>query len=211
MDIAARLKRLRKEKGLTQADLAELANTTQQTIQRIESRQSKGKRVVEQVAKALEVSPSWLLFGEKKDVPSKISSPQFRQIPVLSWISAGNGISTEHYDINDISEYVSVPMCLCGPKSYALIIKGDSMECNSPGKKSFLTGEKIVIDPEKMPYSSCFVVALINSQSEAVFKQYFEDGPKHYLKPLNPDYPIVEMTEEMRIIGVVVAHIDYLK
>ena len=60
-----RLRCIRREKGLTQSQLASLANTNQSVIQKIENNRSLRPRKINEIAAALEVSPSWLMFGDE--------------------------------------------------------------------------------------------------------------------------------------------------
>ena len=61
--LAGRLRNRRKEFGLTQVQLAEMVGTSQAVIQKIENGKSLRPRILEELAAALEVSPSWLMFG----------------------------------------------------------------------------------------------------------------------------------------------------
>ncbi|MBY6104880.1 helix-turn-helix transcriptional regulator [Ferrimonas balearica] len=60
MAIANRLRDRRLELGLTQTELADIAGTTQQSIQSIESGNIRRPRNLIEIAKALGVSPEWL-------------------------------------------------------------------------------------------------------------------------------------------------------
>lgn len=61
--LAGRLRTRRKEFGWTQVRLAEEVGTSQAVIQKIENGKSLRPRILEQLAEALDVSPSWLMFG----------------------------------------------------------------------------------------------------------------------------------------------------
>ena len=61
--LAGRLRSRRKEFGWTQVQLAETVGTSQAVIQKIENGKSLRPRILEELAGALEVSPSWLMFG----------------------------------------------------------------------------------------------------------------------------------------------------
>jgi transcriptional regulator with XRE-family HTH domain len=54
----------RREKGWTQEQLAAVAGTNQAVIQKIENGRSLRPRRINEIAAALEVSPSWLMFGD---------------------------------------------------------------------------------------------------------------------------------------------------
>lgn len=61
--LAGRLRKRRREFGWTQVQLAEEVGTSQAVIQKIENGKSLRPRILEDLAKALDVSPSWLMFG----------------------------------------------------------------------------------------------------------------------------------------------------
>jgi transcriptional regulator with XRE-family HTH domain len=53
----------RVQKGLSQAQLASKVGATQSVIQKIEAGKSQRPRKLERIARALDVSPVWLMFG----------------------------------------------------------------------------------------------------------------------------------------------------
>ncbi|OON35635.1 transcriptional regulator [Izhakiella australiensis] len=61
--LSDRLKQKRAELNLTQAQLAELSGTKQQTIQQVESGLTKRPRFLVELAIALKCDPHWLLYG----------------------------------------------------------------------------------------------------------------------------------------------------
>ncbi|KFD04289.1 helix-turn-helix domain-containing protein [Raoultella planticola] len=63
--LSDRVKKRRSELNLTQAGLAEISGTKQQTIQQVESGLTKRPRKLIELATALQCEPSWLLFGEQ--------------------------------------------------------------------------------------------------------------------------------------------------
>lgn len=90
-----------------------------------------------------------------------------------------------------------------GPDAFALRVVGDSMV--NPGEgPSFPEGSLIVVDPHKPPVNGNCVVVGLREGEKPVLKQLVIDGPRRYLKPLNPRYPVLEMSADSRIYGVVV-------
>ena len=53
-----------------------------------------------------------------------------------------------------------------------------------------------------------FVIAKINSDNKAVFKQLVSDGSRYYLKSLNQQYPTI--TDEFEVIGRLISSIKEL-
>ena len=61
--LGGRLRMRRKELGWTQTELANMVGTSQAVIQKIENGKSLRPRILEEIAEALGVRPSWLMFG----------------------------------------------------------------------------------------------------------------------------------------------------
>jgi len=67
ISLGERLRCRRREKRWTQDQLASQAGTNQAVIQKIENGRSLRPRKINEIASALGVTPSWLMFGEKPD------------------------------------------------------------------------------------------------------------------------------------------------
>ena len=63
-NVGSRLRMVRREKDLKQAELGGLVGTSQGSIQKIENGKSFRPRMIMELAEALDVSPAWLQFGE---------------------------------------------------------------------------------------------------------------------------------------------------
>ncbi|MBK5143365.1 helix-turn-helix transcriptional regulator [Budviciaceae bacterium BWR-B9] len=63
--LAERVAKRREQLGLSQKTLAEKIQVSQQSINKIESGQTRSPRNLDKLAEALDVSPQWLLFGDE--------------------------------------------------------------------------------------------------------------------------------------------------
>lgn len=125
-------------------------------------------------------------------------------IPVISWVQAGQFCSApDLFHPGDAEDWIPA-LRKFGAHTYALKVVGDSMVSPHPGQKSYPDGCFIFVDPEKQVTNGCRVVVRIHDQGSATFKVYSEDAGKRFLKPINPQYPTIEMTEDMAICGVIV-------
>lgn len=125
------------------------------------------------------------------------------RVPLISWVQAGAFCqSVDLFEPGDAERWLLTTQNL-GPHAYALRVKGDSMVNPIPGGHSYPEGVIIFIDPDTVVTNGCRVIARIPDADEATFKVYSEDAGKKWLKPLNPQYPMIEMTDEMMICGVV--------
>jgi len=133
----------------------------------------------------------------ERGIPSKV--------PLISWVRAGiwSGISGIFYP-GVADEWITV-VSPVGENSFALRVHGDSM---SP---EFNPGDIIVVDPDKPAENGNYVVVKIETDSQngkATFKQFVQDADRVYLKPLNTQYPVMDMTGvKFKIVGKVVQKI----
>ncbi|EIU7558826.1 XRE family transcriptional regulator [Providencia rettgeri] len=134
---------------------------------------------------------------------SPYKQPELKyRYPKINWVQAGAfarcGDDYNQFEIENWYDSIKY----AGEKGYWLEVKGDSM--SSPIGVTFPEGMIILVNPEKDPYTNGYVVAEIENTHEATFKKLISEMGKNYLKPLNPSYPLIELTDDINIIGVVV-------
>lgn len=128
-----------------------------------------------------------------------------RYVPIVSWVQAGNWSESPC-----IAEHDQETTFVTGkvPKDcFALRVSGDSMT-NCEGAHTFPDGCLILVDPSKVANAKDFVVAVNESTQEATFKQLIEDCGRMYFKPLNTQYPVMSVTGDTAIKGVVFRKIE---
>ncbi len=89
-----------------------------------------------------------------------------------------------------------------GGEAFWLQVAGDAM--TAPSGPSIADGMMILVDPALAAEPGQLVVAQWAGSSQATFRKLFEESGQRYLVPLNPTYPKALLTDECRIIGVVV-------
>jgi SOS-response transcriptional repressor LexA len=195
--LAFRVRFARKERGLTQVRLAELAGIEQSDLSKIETGKIQRPTFLLQLAKALRCDPFWLDTGMGEPFGNTSPAPQIKGVvPLLSSVQAGS--YKEHIDNIHAGDGgmelipTSVPI---NPHTFALRVAGDSME------PEFTEGMILIVEPEMDPHPGDYVIAK-NGGDETTFKQLIKDGSDWYLKPLNPRYPLKPLGEAS-IIGVV--------
>lgn len=122
----------------------------------------------------------------------------YSEVPLLTWQEAVTW--DENKPTSKPSQYIITHLKVSS-HSFALRVEGDGME--STTGVSFPNRSIILVDPEERVVNGTFVVAKQSANSQLMFKQLIIDGSKRYLKPLNPRYPLVEITPQVRIAGVV--------
>lgn len=194
-----------KELGLTQSKLAELAGTTQVTINRLLSGKIKKTTKIIEIAKALKCDPDWLLNGQYSAVSIKEPSnfeagPELQgAYPVISWVQAGDW--SQIHEINRLeADHYPCPV-KCSKNTFILKVSGMSM---SP---LFAEGELIFVDPDVNATSGKYVIARLDDENEATFKQLIIESGHKFLKASNPDWPvkIQPINGNCTIVGVVIS------
>ena len=204
MEFGDILKQLRKERGLSQDELAALLGTTKQVISRYETKQRVPRlSVVAEFARKLGL-PLSALSGEEPSVPSgAIGIGGRRRVPVLGAAACGEPI----YSPADSGEYVSVEDDL--PCDFALIAQGDSMTGDRifSGDVVFIRSQDTVRDGE---------IAAVAVDNEITLKRVRRlrsgDGSVVFtqLLPSNPSYSPIDIGGEdetrcVKILGKAVA------
>lgn len=164
----------------------------------------------ERICRELNINLKWLLYGRGPMRPSD-SRPQTTiaedgvtygpnlscRVPLISWTTAGHwGEVVDNFNPGDAEEWVPSPANV-GDQSFALRIRGDSME------PTISDGDVVIVDPDADAEHNKIVIVRQNGDSEATCKRLICDGSKTYLRPDNPRYPVMEMREDAVIVGVV--------
>ncbi|SFO10612.1 LexA family protein [Xenorhabdus japonica] len=217
---AARLKKLfeskKKQLGISQETLAEEIDKTQSAIshylnginalnlematyfaQKLKVRIADFSSSLDEQARKLVT----VLYGDRATFASQI--PYRKQYPLLDWINAGNWCEdfTPKYQTNRIVKIYETSV-KCSQRAFWLEVKGDSMV--SPNGLSIPQGMIILVDPEVKPVPNNLVVAKLDGEKELTFKQLITEGYDTFLKPLNPQYNMISLSNHVNIVGVVV-------
>jgi len=137
------------------------------------------------------------------DIGSGAPSIEILPVPVIAWASAGPVSDSGEPASPELAEdWLFTPSHKTGPRSFALRVLGDSMGSPYPSGPTYPHGTIIIVDPDRIATVGSRVIARRPGE-EVTFKVYTEDGGRRLLKPLNPQYAIVEMTADYRICGVV--------
>lgn len=177
---ADEIRRRREDMGLSQARVAELANTTQQTVDRVESGVTKHSRALGRILQVLGLDPPRLTV-----VPTEIlqRAPAGLQgeLPIYASAQGGPGEMIITYDPID---YVARPDPLATVKDgYAMYVVGDSM---SP---AYEQGDLALVNPH-LPFRNgddVLVFREIGADVAAILKRLVRAGANEWtLEQFNP-------------------------
>lgn len=128
---------------------------------------------------------------------------RFGKVPLISWVQAGAWCEAiSNFEPYHADTWLSCPVPISA-SGYALKVRGDSMTNPGPGR-SYPAGCIIFVDPEIEANAGDRVIATLPRTNEATFKVLVEDAGRQFLRPINPQYPIIDITEETHICGKVV-------
>ncbi len=200
MSIAERVKARRKELGLTQYQLADLVGIAQTAIQRLEKGDTKNPRDIESLATALQCTPEFLRFGISDNKNSNIApGPTLKAaVPLISWVQAGAWSDITEIKAYDAERYLCPVKC--SDLTFALKVQGVSME------PKFFDGDLIFVDPEAECIHGSYVVARLDDDNQATFKQLIIESGHKFLKAANPNWPeqLIPINGNCTLVGKVV-------
>lgn len=165
-----------------------------------------GDRFAAQVETVFTKPSGWMDFEhpgiqEESGVYQAGGRRTFSEVPLLNWQEAAIWQDQASSATKKTPLQYLVVHGQFSQHSFALRVEGDSME--APSGISFPNRSLIVIDPEERATNGSYVLGKPNATSQVVFKQLIIDGNRRYLKPLNPRYPLMEITPQAIISGVV--------
>ncbi|WP_200995334.1 LexA family protein [Pseudomonas cichorii] len=139
--------------------------------------------------------------SENQNVAPTVQPLRFYRYPVISWVEAGGwSEAVEPYpagysDTFELSDYKAKG------RAFWLMVRGDSMTATAG--QSIPEGMLILVDTGLEPTPGKLVIAKLPESNEATFKKLVEDAGRYFLKPLNPAYPTIPITEDCKLIGVI--------
>ncbi|RLV61752.1 LexA family transcriptional regulator [Parashewanella curva] len=190
--------------GMSQGRLARKVGIRQQSVYQLCSGKTLASKYTPHLAKALGIKVQWLVHGEgdmyDENVSSDLVAP--KEIPVINWKQAARWPElVDTFSLTDTDEWMRVSKPAFND-CFVLRVSGDSMDGNSP-KPSIQEGTLIIVQPCSEASSGQMVIAVLPNHERAIFRQYVTEADQGYLKPLNTQYPIIEINNECKIIGIV--------
>lgn len=164
----------------------------------------------------LNVRPEWLQFGipprstvsglkhadEVDGHHISLPATRGRQVPLIAWTEVRAWCRAEHFDQGIKLTGMLCPLTI-SQKGFAVKVSGDSMTSYGPGK-TYPSGSVIFVDPSLRAEPGDRVIAEIPHTEEVTFKIYTEDGGRRYLRAINPQYPLIDITNSAKILGKVI-------
>lgn len=204
MTQGTRLRKAREQAGYSQQQLAEKIGMAQQALHKIEADITKNPRNMHVIESVLGLPPGYLKYGEQKS----ISTPQpiVARCPLLNWKEAKEWPKNKQKVSNETESLAQ--KIILGAESYALKITDNAML--SEKETTYRVGSYIIVDPTIEYKPSNFVIAIEDDSEEVIFRQYVKSGKQERLFAFNREFRATIVNEKVKILGVVVAHLDVL-
>lgn len=207
MTLAQRIKQLRKEKGITQEQLAQVIGMERSTVGKYETGTMPCPDILSTMADYFNVSIEYLI-GKSDYRYTKDPNLQKQvgvKIPVLGDVAAGVPITAiENIDYDDPDAWEEIPADMADSGEYfALRLKGDSME------PRMLDGDVVIVHEQSDVNSGDTAIVRVNGD-DATCKKIKKTSQGMMLIPLNPEYEPMFFTHKeiqsvpVEIIGKVV-------
>jgi len=199
-----RLKKLRKEKKLTQEELANMLNVGVSTISMYETGKSTpNDEIKKKLADIFDVSIDYLIGRsdirkpDAYNVLDAIPVGKLLQIPVIGTVKAGEGGIA--YEELLGYEYIDADMVKDCENCFFLRVKGDSME------PLIMEGDLALVRRQPDVPSNSLAVVIINGE-EGMIKKLVKKEDTIVLQSLNPKYePIIIKNDDFNIVGQVIS------
>ena len=196
------LRQCRKQKHMSQAELASLLGVTQQAVGKWESgKSSPDPTTVAKLAEILDTTADYLLglfdpADEGQTEERFFGSYVYSLIPVIGTVKAGYGALAFEEDYG--REYARVK----DPSNYFyLVVRGDSMEPRIHDGDLALVHKQDTLENGDLG-------VLIYGEGEGTLKRYVRRGNAVVLQPFNPDYEELvlrgEELEQLHVVGKVI-------
>lgn len=195
----------RKEKNLSQKEVADKIGVTQAIIQKIEVNQVKQPKCLLALAKLYDTTPEYLMCGQSfADVDHR---SVYKKIPILEWNEAARWCEPSSNNISS-QEKKFIENFIDGEKSNYFALKID----NPDFSKSFPMGSMIILEPvddldeiQKGQYGLFYDEV----KGFAYIRKVVVDSEK-FLRPLNPGLPWETLKQGIKGLAKIICQVNIL-
>lgn len=200
--IGERIKKQRDSLGLSQAELAKVCGWP--TASRLGNYELEVRKLsaddAEILARALNVTPAFLLFGDEAiNVLNEFNYPVLQAEKLLKQsvdeLLTDDGIITAPSGTK------------AGDRAFWYEVMGHSMTAPLGMRPSFPEGILVLCDPDHAPDPGDFCLVKLISENEIAFKKFVKEDGRGWLEPLNTAtrYQTIPQNDSTVIIGKIVS------
>lgn len=183
------IRELRMERQMTLEELGKLIGVQRAAVQKWEDGTTVNLKrgTIQRLSEIFDVSPTYIMGMSSVKHPTKAL-----RIPLLGTIAAGTPILAEE----NITEYFNLDSSIRA--DFALRVQGDSMiEAGIfPDDIAFFRQQSCLDNGQ---------VGAVLIDNEATLKTFYRTNDSIILQPANKKYPPIILTEDIRVLGLLVA------
>lgn len=206
MTVGERLKRRRKELGMSAEAVAEKLGCSPSTVYRYENGEinKMGIDKLKPIAEAINTSPAYLMGWEDEEtLPANVSRIEpMQRIPLVGQIACGIPILAEQ----NIEDYVDLPGHIRA--DFALTCKGESMI-----GAGIRTGDIVYIRKQEEVENGQIAAVMVGNDEATLKRVYAKEGVVQLVAEnpsIAPAVFIGEETAQIHIVGLAVAYTHVL-
>lgn len=191
----ANVRHLMNTRNISEAELARQTQIPQPTLHKILAGKTTDPRIstLQILATYFGITVDELFTGAK--AYGLTTHPEIQSIPIISWTDCIQEKSLlDHLNPSNWEQWLVIEHLAKQP--YALISK----PCMEP---RFPKGTALIIDPDTSPKDGDLIVVHYPNTTEATLRELSIDGPIQLLIPISPDHEKDKLTNEIKILGVV--------
>lgn len=153
------------------------------------------------VAKALGTTVEALIEEATNPGTARNPTENAERVPVVPWHMAAEWRLNPDITRLPGNTHWVLPPENSTPGMFALIVPDDTM--HSPSGLAFPAGSTIFVNPRRTAEANDLVVGYTIKPDELTFKRLIQDGAQRYLRPLNPQFPMISIDGNFQVVGVV--------
>ncbi len=159
-----------------------------------------GDKLAHNIEQALNLPKNWLDVEHLEEELNAFidSCLAITNVPLLTGQEIVNWIQKPNRSLLQRKvQYIKTNLKL-NKHAFAMEVKNDFME--SPRGLSFPCGCIVIADPELPLKNNNYIIICLENINAPFIRQIVQEGSRKYLKPLNPCYPIIELTTQNYMI-----------
>jgi SOS-response transcriptional repressor LexA len=201
--LSSTLRSLLQKENISESELARQTGICQPVIHRIASGETDNPKIesLRPIAKYFSITVDQLIGDAPLDAHGSVFhvEQELFYLPLITLSQAVTWPKEKALAKNFVQTDIEIT-----DSAYAIQLKDSTMY------PMFPDGTLLIIELAPHYKHRDFVVSWLAGESQAIFKQLLIDGPKRYLKSVNGDYPLIEMTKKDKILGLMLqARIDF--
>ncbi len=201
-NFSKKLRRELKKAGIMQIDFAKMIGVSSaQGNFFVTGKRTPSIEMAIKIEEILKLPHGYLIFDQIIPLGDSIRVPLFKtKKDIDNFISDGN-IQQEVDFIEVYFKLFNNRESLMEKNIYAFMAVGDAMVSSIDQRNSIHNGDQLIVDKAMKPVSGSIVI--FTEGDDVKVRKYLQDGSDVFLQALNSSLPLIPLTNEIQLAGVV--------